>query len=231
MNNWLHNIQSAVFAPACVLCHAPVTPALDLCDACRAELPRQAHACSACALTLSSDNSTGLCGACIRRPRFNAAFAAFEYAPPVDWLITRLKFNHRLSHARLLGVLLAERIAAVDAPMPDCIVPAPLHPRRYRERGFNQAALIARHAARAFDLNVGAHLATRHRDTAPQRSLPAGQRKHNMRNAFTASADCAGRHIAIVDDVVTTAHTAGALAAALQRHRAASVQLWCVARA
>lgn len=231
VDNWLHYMRSSVFAPVCLLCHAPASLELDLCPECLADLPWQPNACPHCALTLSAGSPAGPCGDCLRRPRFDTAIAAFEYTAPVDWLITRLKFNHRLAHARLLGALLADRIATARSPLPDCILPAPLHPSRYRDRGFNQATLIARSAARTLELAVKPELAKRNRNTAPQRSLPAGQRKQNVRNAFTARDDCAGRHIAIVDDVVTTAHTAASLAAALDRSDAASVQLWCVARA
>lgn len=231
VQNWITNIQETIFNPACVLCRAPASLALDLCQACQADLPRQRHACSGCALSLSADSDTGQCRRCLRKPRFDAALAAFEYTSPVDWLITRLKFHNRLSHARLLGALLAGRVARADAAPADCIVPMPLHPRRYRERGYNQAALIAGHTARAQALPVMPDLAVRTRNTPPQLSLPKDERRRNVRNAFSASGECSGRHIAIVDDVVTTGHTAGALAAALKRGGAASVQLWCIARA
>lgn len=167
----------------------------------------------------------------MRQPRFDAAIAAFDYAAPLDWLITRLKFHSRFAHARLLGSLLAERIAASDAPRPDCLVPVPLHVTRYRERGYNQAALLARHIGRRLNIPVAAQLAVRTRATDPQLALPARKRGGNVRRAFAADTASAGRHVAIVDDVVTTGHTAAALATALRRAGAASVQLWCIARA
>lgn len=231
MHTWLHTLQTVVFAPHCLLCHAPASLELDLCPHCEARLPRQQHACRHCAQTLPAASTRDCCVACLRQPRFDAAIAGFEYAPPVDWLITRLKFHHRLAHARVLGYLLGSRIQAAAVPRPDCIVPAPLHPRRRRERGYNQAELIAGHTARLLDLPVTPQLATRARHTRPQRTLPAAQRRRNVHGAFTATRACAGRHIAIVDDVVTTGHTAEALAAALHQAQAASVQLWCVARA
>lgn len=231
MNNWLYSAQNILFTPVCLLCHAPASLELALCAGCHADLPRQTRACNSCALTLPPASTSTQCTACLRQPRFDGAVAAFAYAPPVDWLITRLKFHHRLTHARVLGTLLGERILATAAERPDCIVPAPLHPRRLRERGYNQATLIARHAAYALQLPLMPELATRTRNTSPQRTLPAHQRRHNMRDAFQADSACAERHIAIVDDVVTTGHTAAALATALKRGGAASVRLWCVARA
>src|SRR5699024_3092652 len=121
--NWLNIAQTTVFSPDCVLCHAPASLALELCADCRAEMPRQPRACHDCALTLPATSAITQCRDCLRKPRFDGAIAAFEYVAPVDWLITRLKFHNRLSHARLLGALLTERVAAIATAPPDCIVP------------------------------------------------------------------------------------------------------------
>ena len=230
-HSWLHALQSAVLAPHCALCHARATPEIDLCAACRAELPWQAYGCTYCGLTLAGTTTTTACRDCLQQPRFDGAIATFEYLPPADWLITRLKFHRRFTHARLLGTLMAARIAGASAPAPDYIVPVPLHARRYRERGYNQAEMLARQLARKLELPVRGDLARRRRHTSPQLSLPATERKRNVRNAFAVRADCSGDDIAIVDDVVTTGHTAAALATALKRNGAARVRLWCAARA
>jgi len=231
VTNWTRAIRNTVFTPKCLLCHAPASLALDLCEGCVTDLPWQQHACRNCALPLPAAGADAPCSACLQRPRFDAAIAAFAYATPVDWLITQLKFHRRLAHARVLGSLLAQRITSSAPTLPDSIVPTPLHPRRYRQRGYNQATLLARHAARALQLPVTPHLARRIRDTAPQMTLPASQRQHNLHAAFAADSSCCNRHIAIVDDVVTTGHTADALAQALRHNGAASVQVWCIARA
>lgn len=227
----LNIIQAAIFAPSCTLCHAPATRAIDLCAACRAELPWQARGCRHCGLTLPAGAHSGLCAQCLRRPRFDIAIAAFEYKPPVDWLVTRLKFHKRLTHARLLGTLMATRIAMAGDVPPDYIMPVPLHPRRYRDRGYNQAELLARQIARREHLPVRTDLVRRRKHTRPQMSLPAAERQRNVRDAFAVYGHCRGHDIAIVDDVVTTGHTATALAAVLKRHGAARIRLWCAARA
>ena len=87
--------------------------------------------------------SSRACSDCRRRARFDRAVAVVHYAPPIDWLVTRLKFQGRLNHARLLGDLLATRVHAADLDLPDVLVPVPLHPAGYRRRGFNQAERIA----------------------------------------------------------------------------------------
>lgn len=230
-NKWSKTIQNIIFAPQCALCNAQATLQFDLCPRCRADLPWLDRACRHCALALPAGSDGTRCRQCAHKPLFDAAVAAFEYAAPVDWMITRLKFHSRFSHARLLASLLVGRVVADPAPRPDCLVPVPLHVTRYRERGYNQATLLARHMARPLGLPVLGNLAVRTHATDPQLSLPAPKRRSNVRRAFDASAASAGRHIAIVDDVVTTGYTARALAAAFRRSGAASVQLWCVARA
>lgn len=230
-HSWQRTLQATVLAPRCTLCQAPAPYGIDLCTPCRAELPWQGHGCIHCGLALPATATTFMCKDCLQQPRFDAAIACFDYRPPVDWLITRLKFHARFTHARLLGTLMAARIAGTGATAPDYIVPVPLHARRYRERGYNQAEMLAHQLARELNLSVRTNLATRRRHTSPQLSLPAAERKRNVRNAFAVRGDCAGADIAIVDDVVTTGHTAAALATALKHGGATTVRLWCAARA
>lgn len=230
-HSWLHSLQAAVLAPRCLLCHAPATPNIDLCAACQAELPWQRRGCIYCGLTLPATAAATACKDCLQQPCFDAAIATFDYRPPVDWLITRLKFHNCFTHARLLGTLMAARIASSSAAGPDYIVPIPLHARRYRERGYNQAELLTRQLVRELGLGMRTNLASRRRHTPPQLSLPAAERRRNVRNAFAIHGDCSGADIAIVDDVVTTGHTAAALATALKQAGATTVRLWCAARA
>ena len=161
--------------------------------------------------------------------------AAFHYAPPIDWLVTRLKFQGRLNHARLLGDLLAAHITDQSAEQaidpPDALIPIPLHPTGYRRRGFNQAERIATRLGPALGAPIRSGVLQRVRDTQRQSQLPANQRAANVRDAFEAARRLDDAHIAIVDDVVTTGHTATAAARTLRAAGAAQVDLYCVARA
>jgi len=169
---------------------------------------------------------------------FDAAFCLFRYQDPVDRMITRLKFHEELVFARVLGTLLAQALRALDAEMPDCIVPMPLHRSRYRERGFCQTTEIAGHVARRLRrpdgrrLPVCGGLLQRVRATRAQSGLSAAQRADNLRGAFAVHARGAPpRHVALLDDVLTTGHTGLAAAAALHAAGVARVALWCCARA
>ena len=230
---WLHNTQMLAYPARCVLCDAPGAGDMDLCLACRSNLPVQTHACERCALTLPGDDTVVLCPACQKKPpAFSSAWSLLRYEQPVDWLITQLKFHARLSHGRLLAQLMSERLtSSPEYEPPQALVPVPLHIRRWRERGFNQATEIAKPLGRALCLPVLPHAAQLVMDTAHQADLPAAKRQANVRRAFTASSGLQLRHVAIVDDVVTTGATATALALALKQAGVERVQLWCAARA
>lgn len=181
---------------------------LDLCPDCEAWLPRR---------ETPLDPVTGW-------------FAPYEYAPPVDHAIRQLKFHGEIACARLFGQLLAlERLAA---DLPDLLVPVPLHDRRLAERGYNQAALIAHHAARVLEVPCAPLALVRVVETREQSHLEAAERAQNVRGAFRAADPnrVRGRSIALIDDVVTTGSTAREASSALTAAGASHVVVWSVAR-
>lgn len=226
-------IQSWLYPATCVLCGAPGDADLDLCRGCRQDAPLNQHACRRCALPLNAPlPAHGLCGNCLRQPPpYHAGFALLRYSSPASDLIRDLKFHARLENARLLGSWMADTIVARSAPLPQLLIPVPLHRSRQRQRGFNQALELARPLARRLHIPIDARLARRLRNTAAQTELNAAARRANVRHAFALSAALPVRHVAIVDDVVTTGHTVAELAALLQRHGAQVIEVWCAARA
>jgi ComF family protein len=243
VNNCLKIIQQILFPPLCLLCDAPVSDhpdrtGMDLCAECSADLPYMMHACAGCALPLPPKQGPGpdqveasLCGRCLQqRPAFDAVKAVFHYQAPVDALILGLKFNGRLSHARLLGQLMSRRLSASGFERPDLLLPVPLHRRRLRERGFNQSMELARHISRGLAVPVEPDVCHRQRDTATQSSLPARDRRRNIRNAFVCQRPLQGQHVVVIDDVMTTGSTANELALALRRAGARRVDIWVCAR-
>jgi ComF family protein len=106
-----------------------------------------------------------------------------------------------------------------------------LHKARYRERGFNQSIEIARTVGKELHIPVDVHSCIRHRDTPHQTQLTAKQRRSNMKNAFSIIKPITARHIAIVDDVMTTGSTVHELATVLKKAGAVQVDVWVCARA
>lgn len=198
-----------------------------LCPACRADLPRLPPSrCPQCALPTPLGER---CGRCLREaPHFDRTLAAYAYDFPLDRLVQSFKYGHRLALGDWLGRQLAD--LARDLPA-DLIVPMPLHPHRLRKRGFNQALELSRplHALRGIPL--APRLCRRTRDTPAQAALPWRARVANVRGAFHCTADLSGKHLLLVDDVMTTGASLDECARTLKLHGAASVTLLVVARA
>ncbi|MCB1777379.1 MAG: ComF family protein, partial [Candidatus Competibacteraceae bacterium] len=174
----------------------------------------------------------GWCSQCRRQfPDYDRAFAPFCYRPPLDFLIRRLKFNGRLSHARLLGELFADALVERGAPWPDCIIPVPLHPLRLRERGFNQAMELARAVARRSQRPLMTQGLRRIRHTTPQTRLDVHARRTNPLGAFVMERPLPGLRVALVDDVMTTASTVAECARVLRTGGVADIEVWIMARA
>ncbi len=177
----------------------------------------------------------GLCGVCLAAPpAFDRTLVAADYALPVDQLVLQLKFGHRLALAPLCARLLHQAMlrAPPDVSPPALLCPVPLGPRRLAERGYNQALEIARPLAREMGVALHPRLVVRVQDTAAQSSVAPEQRQRNIAGAFAVpdGALVAGRHIGVVDDVMTSGHTLNELAATLKRHGAARVSNFVFAR-
>ena len=211
----------------CELCAAPSASEL-VCAACARDLPRIGAACPVCALPASGGD---VCGSCLAHaPAFDATIAAFAYAFPVDRLIHAFKYQGRLALAEWsAGALLAER-AQRKRPDPDRLVALPLSVERQRERGYNQAAEIARLVAARSGLPLMSAGVRRIRAAPPQAALPWTARERNVRGAFGCDVDLAGLRVAIIDDVMTTGATLSELARTLRAAGAAGVENWVVAR-
>ena len=158
--------------------------------------------------------------------------SALIYSYPVDRIIAAAKFRARLDFARELGELLADYLTGPlgCAPVPDVIVPVPLHRRRHAQRGHNQATEIARPVAARLGVPLLATGCRRLRHTAEQTSLSGAQRRRNLAGAFAAAPGLRDRRVAIIDDVLTTGTTVRAVSAALTDIGVAHLQVWTVAR-
>jgi ComF family protein len=210
----------------CLLCGQPGT-GLDLCAACQAAMPFNATACLGCALALRS--VAHLCQRCgVLPPPWTAAWAPFRYAWPLDLLEARFKFQGDLACGRVLATLWARQPSPLATP--DIVVPVPLHGRRLRERGYNQAAELVRPLAAARGIPWRPDALRRQRATQPQSERDAAARRGNVQGAFAAQA-VRGLCVAVADDVMTTGATLGECTQALLVAGAREVQVWALARA
>ena len=161
----------------------------------------------------------------------DAVVAPLEYRDPVDEHIQAFKFAGRRQIGRALGEILVETVrAAPQAQGVDAVIAVPLHRRRFLERGYNQAAEIARPVAATLRVDLYVAGIRRRRATTAQAQLSASERRSNLRRAFDVTRDLRDLHIAIIDDVITTGATVNALARELKRAGASTVQAWAVAR-
>ncbi len=230
--NCINTIRSYIFTTTCILCGARGDGNLDLCDPCRRSLPSNVHSCFRCALPLPSGSSANVCGKCLKsRPRFHRCIAPLVYQPPVDHLISGLKFQRHLPNGRLLAGLLLQQLLRLPADLPDLIIPVPLHPSRQQQRGFNQALELARPIGRRLGIPLDYRTCVRLRNTGPQTGLQKVHRQQNLRGAFALARPLGMvRHLALVDDVITTGSTVNELASLLCQAGAVRVQVWAVAR-
>ena len=233
VNISLKDIHLGPWPGSCLLCAARLNAGRDICAACELSIPRPQWACPRCAAHGAVVEVQDVaCGDCQKQPpAYILTRAAFRYAAPVDKLIHNLKYHGRLELSRVLGGYLAEYLKTLNDPVPDVIVPVPLHSSRLRDRGYNQSLEIARFVAKTLQLPINWKDAQRIRATAPQTELPRDQRRKNVRGAFKTGEAFANLRIAIVDDVMTSGHTANALAESLLRSGALEVRVWVVARA
>lgn len=199
--------------PDCAFCGLPRLPSAPLCAGCYADLPWLAH----------QDNQP--------LPHTLATLSAFAYQPPISSLLLQLKFGKNLRTLATLGELTAQGILPQIPAVPEALLPVPLHVSRLRERGFNQAVELARPLATRLHIPLILHEVRRSKATQRQTELSAEQRQDNVQHAFQIHRPLRYRHIALVDDVITTGATVSALVQLLLAQGVEQVQVWSCARA
>jgi len=237
----LSHVLDMVLPRRCLLCANRARK--NLCAGCDADLPAIEGACFRCGIPLDFPQ-TGIagphnrgqetCGACTRKPPpYDRTVAALDYRFPVTVLAQRFKFNRSFA----CGAILASRmVRAVDSraclsEMPvEALVPVPLHASRQFLRVFNQAEVLARDLGKALGIPVASRALRRTRRTPAQSGLSARDRSQNLTGAFKARSIDA-RHVALVDDVMTTGTTAGECTKVLKRAGVETVAVWVAARA
>ncbi len=234
-----HALQDLVYPPRCLVCHKP---GIWLCDACCRDFPLVSP--PVCPLCGDPTRAAGLCGRCRRTPpAIDGMRSVVLFEREAREAVHLLKYGNRPVLAEPLARLMADYWRANPIPV-DLVTAVPLHPARQRERGYNQADLLARAFGRMIDVPVGLAVLKRVRHTRPQVSLNAAQRRENMQSAFAAATPAqfskrqggdslvvSGRRVLVIDDVRTTGSTLEACSLALKAAGASSVWGFTLARA
>ncbi|MEO8257398.1 MAG: ComF family protein [Acidobacteriota bacterium] len=225
-------LVAVVLAPACAACGQPLDHPTGgpVCAGCwQSILPLTPPLCDRCGDPLPGWRDTrDWCARCRRgRPSIDRARAIGAYDGALRAIVHAFKYDGRRSLARGLAALMHRRAAGLLVGV-SYVVPVPLHPSRRRQRGFNQAADLARY----LDLPVR-HALRRVRATPTQTGLPAARRHRNVRDAFAATRAARGLDgavVVLVDDVSTTGATLEACARALKAAGAGEVRALTAAR-
>jgi len=217
-----------LFEPVCLLCRQAAEHRHGLCAACSQSLPLNKSPCQICARPLETG---AICGKCILNANhFDHAIAPLLYREPVSEMIRALKYREKLAFARTAASVISEAALNRGAKKPDLICSVPMTTQALRKRGFNQSALIAMLTGYRLGIPVSNHLLRKVRQTPHQSDLNARERKSNLKNAFRCQRRVEGRHVVIVDDVLTTGATVNELARTLKKAGASRVDVWGCAR-
>ena len=249
-NQAAESLFAVLFPSDCRICGTPLVKIsrLPVCEDCLTAIhPVEGKLCEVCgervhaAYALPGADGIIRCPLCCRMaPPFTRAVAYGSYEGGLRELIHLLKYGGIRPAANVLGRMLAEAIAMLEPEFTKlqtiALIPVPLHKTKRRQRGFNQAELIARAALKLNDACGRFFLCTdvleRKRETSSQIGLTAHQRRENLRGAFAAShvERVRGRDVLLVDDVLTTGTTVSECARVLQRAGARRVWVVTVAR-
>ncbi len=200
-----------------------------VCQDCQDLISKPLIQCQQCALPIGEP---GTCGQCLQtQPAFDHALCAYFYEAPIDKMIHQFKFQRDLITGRWLAQQLAEHLA-LNKAQADLLIPTPLHWRRQWTRGFNQSALLAKVIGQS--LSITQYPAVKkHKHTPMQHQLSKHQRQKNLKASFVVKNPemIIDKHVAIIDDVLTTGTTAHTLAQHLKVAGAKTVSIWAIARA
>lgn len=244
---------------ACQCTFAPRGTGHSLCTACTAAAFTPQARCVQCGLRIGPRLQAfgwTRCRHCRAQPTATRTWVAADYLPPFDSLPKALKFQGQQALAKDMGAALARNyllasereqtrcntnlqpsgtgnhetaMEPIPTP-PDCFIPVPVSPGRLRERGYNQALLIARSLGQHLAVQIKPAALLKLQDTGRQADLSASQRQDNLAGAFTCQTDVYGLHVGLVDDVMTTGATLAACEQTLMDAGTAQVSRWVAFR-
>ncbi|MDI6777538.1 MAG: ComF family protein [Syntrophales bacterium] len=239
MKSILTGLADVIFPPRCVTCGVVLrrNKTFHFCSVCFSRINFiQSPLCSRCGIPFNGpDGGDHLCGDCLTsKTYFSVARAVGRYETTMLDAIHRFKYRGKIAVGEILGRLMVDfAYPALDIKEYSLIMPAPLHPKRLRERGFNQSVILALAVAKRFSLPLDFTTLRRRIHTKPQISLGKKERETNVQGAFEVSEEkkIRGKNIILVDDVYTTGSTVKECARVLTKSKAAKVAVLTLARA
>lgn len=240
---YLGRMLDWLYPPRCRYCRESIAQDQNyFCHACLQKIRLVSHPlCTTCGRPfLDTGGDDHLCGACLARaPHFHEARAWACYpsvedgSHPLREVLQRFKYGRKISLGKPLGRLMARGCGKfLSGHRADMIIPVPLHPKRLRWRGFNQAVILGREVARQWKVPIDPFILERSRETPPQTQLDEEERRKNMRGAFFVSPakSVAGKSVLLVDDVYTSGATVNECSRTLLRAGAKEVSVLTLAR-
>jgi ComF family protein len=238
LKRFIQGLSDLVFPPRCMACGVLLAGpgGESFCSPCYSLIRFvAAPLCPCCGIPLTGAGADHLCGDClVSRPPYTIARAVARYEAVLLDVIHIFKYKGKITTGEVLGKIMADH-AYPDFSIADysLIIPVPLHPKRLRERGFNQAVILAREISNRFSIPLDFLTLRRHVFTEPQVNLGKDRRTANVRGAFVVKdgKKIQGQKIILVDDVYTTGSTVKECAGALMKHGAQEVAVLTLARA
>ncbi|MFC0322110.1 amidophosphoribosyltransferase [Gallibacterium melopsittaci] len=223
------------FDTSCIVCGCRLAISIHgICSTCYRQLPKVAY-CGCCGTALPEDRMS--CGCCLLNPpKWQRIVFVSAFVEPIQPLIYRFKFHQDYwldrSLARWLFLAVRNAKRTHHLTLPDLLIPVPLHHRRQWQRGYNQAALLARYLSRWLNIPCREDLIVRKRATEAQRGKTAAQRQRNLSHAFALVKPLPQgiKSIALIDDVITTGTTMEEICLCLQQVGIEDIQVWALCK-
>ncbi len=223
----------------CLFCLEKTHTHTDLCHHCINKLNLNQPCCQRCASPLeqaaitSTKQEVMLCGNCLSHHfHYDRVYSPFTYSEEMRYLIKKMKYQKKIHFAHTLATLFVQKNHIIkDFQLPQAIIPMPMHSKRLRQRGFNQALELSRFFASHYTLPLDYTSLIRSRHTDLQAGMTAIERQKNVQKAFKMAAPLKYDHIALIDDVMTTGSTVNEAAKILKKIGIKKVDIWIIARA